>query len=170
MKNKFGIFVFTMVLVKTLFSVASNGYLGLNQDQVSKIGKEVSGGVWAKDLIVDIREIKAGSVELFLIEAYGNYKTLADGIKRRDTRVVDSINIAIDKDEKIADGGSFRCREHEISVIGIFKKRLAKEKGTFSATRAWKVDTSSKRFVALHDNKSVVCDWFRNGDETFPKL
>lgn len=165
-------FKFLATLGLILFSngsYSSGKYIGLNQDQVSALGgNELGSGMWGDSLALDIR-IFDGKTNIFLIEFYGEYVQQPNGSKRRSSRTTDFLAVDVSKDERISDGGSFRCLDGEKSVIGAFKKSAAKEHGRFSASRAWKIDEISKKILPLASVKSVTCDWSRNGDEEFPK-
>lgn len=144
-------------------------YIGLTQEDLKSFGGEnVVSGMWGNDFAVNMRTLN-GERMVFLIEFSEKYEQQKDGKKRRPARTVDFLRIKLKSDEHLSDGASFRCREKETSVIGVFKKKLAKEEGYFSATHAWKIDENSKKFVPLSTTSDVVCDWFQNGDEEFPK-
>lgn len=151
------------------FSFSSGKYIGLTQDQVAALGgKPLSSGMWGENLAVDTR-FREGKTNIFLIEFYGEFQQQSNAIKRRSTRTVDFLAVSLTADERISDGSSFRCLDGETSVIGVFKKRVAQEKGRFPAIRAWKIDQTSKKILPVTDLRSVTCDWYRNGEEEFPK-
>ncbi len=169
MKVHFKFLAIAGVILFSNISHSSGKYIGLNQDQVGALGgNELGGGMWGESLALDIRFLD-GKTNIFLIEFYGDFAQLSNGSKRRSSRTTDFLAIDLGKDERISDGSSFRCLDGEKSVIGAFKKSAAKEKGRFPASRAWKIDQTSKKILPLASLKSVTCDWFRNGDEEFPK-
>ena len=144
-------------------------YIGFSQEQVSNLGGDVlGGGMWGNNFALDMRLIN-GKVHIFLIEFYGSDKKQPNGAKRKASRATDFLVVKLEKGERISDGASFRCHDGETSVIGIFLKKWAKEKERFPASRAWKINQLSKKIVPLTTVRSVSCDWFRNGDEDFPK-
>ena len=160
----------SLSLVIALLAVqgrAGTSYIGWTQDQVKKLGTSIGGGMWEKDLAIDIRHTDKQDT-LFLIEFTGEYKKQPEGGERKDSKVVDYVNVSIKKDQQISDGASFRCLENQTSVIGVFNKKDAKEKSRFPAQAAWKIDLTAKKLVEISDLKTVSCDWYRNGDEKFP--
>lgn len=80
-------------------------------------------------------------------------------------KVVDFLKVDLMGDEEIS-GSEVHCRWNEIKAISVFKRKTAKETGTFPAERSWIVDHSKFRLV--QKSESVNCSWYPNGDGEFP--